>query len=127
MQRKKILVVDDEEDLVNFVKLRLQGNNYQVVAASDGEEALKVFAQEKPDLVLLDILMPKLDGFQVCQKLKADPAAANIPIIMLTAKDRAADIKLAKESGADAYIIKPFDAVTLLLNIKEQLHKIKRS
>ena len=125
--QKKILIVDDEQNLVDFVKLRLEANNYQVVCAADGEEALRVFAKEKPDLVLLDILMPKIDGFKVCQMLKKDPACTNIPIIMLTAKDRTDDIRLANESGANAYIIKPFDASTLLLDIKEQLDKIKQS
>lgn len=127
MDKKKILVVDDEQDLLDFVTLRLEANNYQVVVARDGEEALKFFVQEKPDLVLLDIVMPKLNGFKVCQALKKNPAGAKIPIIMLTAKDRVNDIKLAKESGADAYIVKPFDASTLLVTIKDQLHKVKRS
>lgn len=127
MDKKKILVVDDEEDLLDFVTLRLEANNYQAVVARDGEEALKFFAQEKPDLVLLDIIMPKLDGFKVCQALKKSPASAKIPVIMLTAKDRVNDIKLAKESGADAYIVKPFDSSTLLVTIKDQLDKVKRS
>ena len=126
MEKKKILVVDDEPDLVDFVRIRLEANNYQVVAASDGEEALSVFAKEKPDLVLLDILMPKIDGFKVCQMLKKDLANANIPVIMLTVKDRTEDIKLAKQIGADGYILKPFDADTLLNNIKDQLHKVKQ-
>jgi len=124
--QKKILIVDDEQNLVDFVKIRLEANNYSVVSAADGEEALKVFAREKPDLVLLDILMPKIDGFKVCQMLKKDPACTNVPIIMLTAKDRMDDIKSAKESGANAYIIKPFDASDLLLDIKDQLDKVKR-
>jgi DNA-binding response OmpR family regulator len=125
MDKKKILIVDDEQDLLDFVKLRLEANNYDVITAIGGEEALEVFKTEKPDLVLLDILMPKLDGFKVCQALKNDPVTANIPVIMLTAKDRAADIKEAKRIGADGYIIKPFDAATLLFNIKDQLSKIK--
>ncbi|MDD5108254.1 MAG: response regulator [Candidatus Omnitrophica bacterium] len=124
--QKKILIVDDEHSLVDFVRLRLEANNYQVVSAADGEEALRVFAKEKPDLVLLDILMPKIDGFKVCQVLKKDPSSSSIPIIMLTAKDRTDDIKKAHESGADAYIIKPFDASTLLLDIKDQLTKVKK-
>ncbi len=123
---KKILIVDDEQNLVDFVKLRLEANNYQVVCAFDGEEALSVFAKENPDLVLLDVIMPKMDGFKVCQALKRDAANANIPIIMLTVKDRTDDIRRAKESGADAYIVKPFDASDLLLDIKYQLNKVKR-
>ena len=125
MDKKKILIVDDEPDLVEMLTVRLEANNYQVVSAVDGEEALSVFAKEKPDLVLLDILMPKMDGFKVCQALKKDPSSVNIPIVMLTAKDRTDDIRKAHESGADAYIIKPFDASILLLDIEEQLSKVK--
>jgi len=126
MNKEKILVVDDEQDLLDFVKLRLEAHNYTVVTASDGVEALEIFKKEKPDLVLLDILMPKLDGFQVCQALKNDPLTADIPVIMLTAKDRVEDIKKAKHIGANGYLIKPFDAATLLFDIKEQLEKVKR-
>ena len=125
MDKKKILVVDDEQDLLDFVKLRLEANNYDVVTAIGGEEALVVFKKEKPDLVLLDILMPGLDGFKVCQTLRKDPLTKNIPVIMLTAKDRLDDIKQAKQIGANGYIIKPFDAATLLFDIKEQLDKVK--
>lgn len=125
MDKKKILIVDDEQDLLDFVKLRLEANNYTVITAIDGDEALLVFKKERPDLVLLDILMPKLDGFKVCQMLKKDPLTKNIPVIMLTAKDRLDDIKQAKHAGANGYIIKPFDADTLLFDIKEQLGKVK--
>jgi len=125
MDKKKILVVDDEQDLLDFVKLRLEANNYTVITSIDGDEALVIFKKEKPDLVLLDILMPKLDGFKVCQALKNDPLTKNIPVIMLTAKDRPDDIKQAKQVGANGYIIKPFDATTLIFDIKEQLDKIK--
>jgi len=124
MEKKKILIIDDEQDLVDFVKLRLEANNYRVVTAGDGKEGLSVFARENPDLVLLDILIPKIDGFKVCQALKKAPSTADIPIIMLTAKDRTEDVKLAKEAGADGYIIKPFDSATLLLTIKDQLDKV---
>ena len=125
MDKKKILVVDDEQDLLDFVKLRLEANNYNVIMATDGVEALEVFNKEKPDLVLLDILMPKLDGFKVCQELKNNPQTVNVPVIMLTAKDRKDDITKAKQVGANGYLIKPFDAATLLFDIKEQLDKIK--
>lgn len=125
MDKKKILVVDDEQDLLDFVKIRLEGNNYNVVTATDGVIALEVFKKERPDLVLLDILMPKLDGFKVCQALKNNPLTANIPVIMLTAKDRIDDIKQAKQIGANGYLVKPFDAATLLFDIKEQLDKVK--
>ena len=125
MDKKKVLVVDDEQDLLDFVKIRLESNNYSVVTAVNGVEALAVFKEEKPNLVLLDILMPKLDGFKVCQVIKNDPLTASTPVIMLTAKDRPDDIKRAKQIGANGYIIKPFDAAILLFDIKEQLDKVK--
>ncbi|TAM37529.1 response regulator [bacterium] len=120
------MIIDDEKDLVDFVKIRLEANDYQVVSACDGEEGLSASAREDPDLILLDILIPKIDGFKVCRELKRSPSTAGIPIIMLTAKDRIEDVKLAKEAGADGYIIKPFDSATLLLSIKDQLDKVKR-
>ena len=125
MEKKKILIIDDEQDLVDFVKIRLETNGYQVVSAYNGEEGIVTCVRENPDLVLLDILIPKIDGFKVCQALKKDPSTAGIPIIMLTAKDRTEDIKSAKEVGADGYIIKPFDSATMLLSIKDQLAKVK--
>ena len=125
MEKKKILIIDDEQDLVDFVKIRLETNGYQVVSAYNGEEGIVTCVRENPDLVLLDILIPKIDGFKVCQALKKDPSTAGIPIIMLTAKDRTEDIKSAKEAGADGYIIKPFDSATMLLSIKDQLAKVK--
>ena len=125
MEKKKILIIDDERDLVDFVKIRLETNDYQVFSAYSGEEGIVTCVRENPDLVLLDILIPKIDGFKVCQALKKAPSTAGIPIIMLTAKDRTEDIKSAKEAGADGYIIKPFDSATLLLSIKDQLAKVK--
>jgi len=125
VEKKKILIIDDEQDLVDFVKIRLETNGYQVVSAYNGEEGIVTCVRENPDLVLLDILIPKIDGFKVCQALKKDPSTAGIPIIMLTAKDRTEDIKSAKEVGADGYIIKPFDSATMLLSIKDQLAKVK--
>jgi len=122
--KKRILVVDDEADLVTFVKLRLEANGYEVLAAVDGEEARKAAKESQPDLIILDIILPKLNGFEVCSLLKNDPKTSHIPIIMLTAKDQEADIHLAKKVGSDAYIAKPFDADMLLLRIKELLKEI---
>jgi DNA-binding response OmpR family regulator len=127
MDEKKILIVDDEHDFVDLVKLRLENNNYQVLTAYDGEEALNIAAQEKPDLVLLDILMPKIDGIKVCQKLKNNPLTAGIAVVVLTAKDRPEDIKIAKQAGSDEYIVKPFDDQTLLFSIKQLLNRVKGS
>lgn len=125
MEKKKILVVDDEHDLVDFIRIRLEGNNYQVIVAYDGEKAISLASKEKPDLVLLDILMPQMDGFKVCRELKNGALTADIPVIMLTAKDRQEDIKFAQQAGADEYIIKPFDDQTLLFSIKHLLDRVK--
>ena len=123
MEKKKILVVDDEADLITFVKARLEINNYEVLTATDGEEAMREMEKTKPDLVILDILLPKLDGYRVCELMKKDQRYAHIPIIMLTAKDQKSDILLAKKIGADAYITKPFESDLLLFDIKKFLER----
>lgn len=118
MEAKKILVVDDEADLLVFVKARLEKNNFSVLTALDGQQALELVRKEKPDLIILDILLPKMDGFDVCDRLKKDPEFKKIPIIMLTAKDQPKDVQLAKKLGADAYISKPFESDILLYDVK---------
>lgn len=123
MYKKRILLVDDEPDLVEFVKMRLEANNYDVLVANDGEEAFEVLAQNIPDLIILDIVLPKMDGHKVCELLKKDQRLAKIPVLMLTARDRQEDMRLAKKCGADGYIIKPFDAQSLLLDIENVLKK----
>jgi len=123
MDKKRILIVDDEPDLVEFVKIRLEANNYETITAVDGEEAIAAVKKEKPDLIVLDILLPKMNGYEVCTRLKNDPECASIPVLMLTAKAQENDILLAKKSGADAYISKPFEASLLLFHIKELLEK----
>ncbi|MDD5432126.1 MAG: response regulator [Candidatus Omnitrophica bacterium] len=122
MEKKKILVVDDEEDLIKFVKVRLEANNYEVFFAYDGQEALNVIDEVNPDLLILDIMLPKKNGYEVCEKLKKDPKYSHLPILMLTAKDQQRDVDLAKEMGADAFICKPFEAELLLYDIKNLLH-----
>lgn len=118
---KKILVVDDEADLVSIVKMRLEANNYLVIAAFDGQEGLEKARKEKPDLVILDLMLPKMDGYKVCGLLKADTRYNKIPIIMFTARAEESDEKLGFEVGANAYITKPFEAEILLEKIKELL------
>lgn len=121
--KKKILVVDDEQDLIEFVKIRLEANNYDVDIAYDGEEALKAINKSTPDLIILDIVLPKLDGYKVCELIKKDAKTADIPVIMFTARDQKEDIILAQKAGADGYICKPFDAHVLLAKIIESLNK----
>lgn len=105
---KKILIADDEEDVKIVVQLYLESKGYEVVTAFDGLDAVDKVKAEKPDLVLLDIMMPILDGFEVARKLKADPQTASIPIIMLSASAHAESKQRGMQAGAVDYIVKPF-------------------
>ncbi len=118
---KKILLVDDEESLVMLLSERLKFNGYDVITASDGQEGLDKAKKEKPDLILLDVMMPKMNGYQVSRLLKFDQRFKHIPIIMLTARTQAIDMKTGKETGADAYITKPFESENLIAEIKKFL------
>lgn len=121
--QKRILIVDDEEDILNVLKFRLEANNYEVLTASDGQEGLNKARTERPDLLILDLMLPKLDGYKVCRMLKFDESYKAIPIIMFTAKAQQKDEELGKEMGADAYIAKPFEPEILLEKMKELLNK----
>jgi len=116
---KKILVVDDKPEVVQLVKATLEGEDYQVIDASDGREALEKIGKEKPDLVLLDVIMPKMDGFEVLTKVKNDPQTKDIPIIMLTARGQKLDKDKGRRLGAQDYIVKPFSPSHLLRKIEE--------
>ena len=118
---KKILIADDRPEVVELVRVTLEGEDYEIVDASNGEETLRKARLEKPDLVLLDVVMPKMDGFEVCRKLKKDPQTKEIPIIMLTAKGQEADKEKGREVGASGYITKPFSPSALLIKIEEIL------
>ena len=118
---KKILIVEDEEDLVKLLTLQLKNAGYDVVSAKDGQEGLEKVRAEMPDLVLLDVMMPKIDGFQVCRLLKFDNQFKHIPIIMLTARGLPKDEKTGAEVGADRYMVKPFEGKKLLKTIEELL------
>lgn len=122
MDKKRILIVDDEEDIVNVLRFRLEANNYAVLSASDGQEGLNKARAEKPDLIILDLTLPKLDGYKVCRMLKFDESYKSIPIIMFTARAQKKDEELGMEMGADAYIAKPFEPEVLLGKIKELLN-----
>jgi len=121
MSKKRILLVDDEKDLTYAVSLQLEANNFEVLLANDGQEALEIARRKKPDLIILDLMLPKIDGFKVCRMLKFDEKYKNIPIILFTARAQEADKKLGKEVGADCYITKPFDSKELLAKINELL------
>ncbi len=117
MVQKKILVVDDEPDVSKLLKARLESAGYAVFAAFDGVEALKAVKEFSPDLILLDVMLPKMDGYQVCRLLKFDEKSKNIPVIMLTARAGESDKDKSLEAGADAYLTKPFKSDELLSTI----------
>jgi diguanylate cyclase (GGDEF)-like protein len=120
-----ILVVDDDADIARFVEVNLRSVGYDVSVASDGEEALVKAEEIRPDLVLLDVMMPRVDGFEVAQRLRRNPRTSNTSIIMLTAKALSSDKVLGLTSGADDYIIKPFDPIELLARVKTTLRRAR--
>jgi DNA-binding response OmpR family regulator len=123
MNSKKILIVDDEEDLVETVRFPLEMEGYHVLVSYNGEDALNQARKENPDLILLDLMLPKLDGYKVCRLLKFDDRYKHIPILMLTAKSQEKDMLLGMETGANEYITKPFDMDDLLKKVKAYLNK----
>jgi len=123
MGLKKILVVDDEEDLVEIIRFPLELEGLDVLVSYNGEDALNQARKENPDLILLDLMLPKLDGYKVCRLLKFDERYKHIPILILTAKTQEKDKLLGKETGADEYITKPFDIEYLINRVKFYLSK----
>ncbi len=117
MAKGRILVVDDEIYIVHILDFSLGMEGYDVVTALDGEQALEKARTEKPDLIVLDIMMPKLDGYETCKRLKADAATKDVPVILLSAKGRNVDQKVGFEVGADDYITKPFSPRKLVERI----------
>jgi two-component system alkaline phosphatase synthesis response regulator PhoP len=117
MAKGKILVVDDEIYIVHILDFSLGMEGYEVVTALDGEQAVEKARTEKPDLIVLDIMMPKLDGYETCKILKGDAATSGIPVILLSAKGRNVDQKIGFEVGADDYITKPFSPRKLVERI----------
>ena len=126
MAKNRILIVDDEADLVETLKFRLETAGYEVNTALDGQEGLKKARSENPDLVILDLMLPKLDGYRVCRMLKFDEKYKGIPIILFSARVQESDIKMGEEQGADAYVTKPFDPKALLAKIDELLIKYNK-
>ncbi len=123
MSKGKILIVDDNVDAVATLKDRLEFEGYELEYALDGFEALKSIKKSKPDLVLLDVMMPQQDGFTVCFKLKNNPETKDIPIIMLTAKSLMSDMEQGMKMGAETYVVKPFDMEVLLKKIDKYIKK----
>ena len=123
--KEKILIVDDEKDIVKMLDYNLKKDGYRVISASDGEDALDLASREHPDLIVLDLMLPGLDGLEVCKTLKKEGKTAPIPIIMLTAKTQESDKVIGLELGADDYMTKPFSPRELLARIKAVLRRAK--
>ena len=118
---KRILVVDDERHIVRLAQVNLEKAGYEVVTAYDGKEALEAIAAQKIDLVVLDVMMPYVDGFEVLQTLRKDPKTHDLPVIMLTAKAQDEDVFRGWQSGVDCYLTKPLNAMQLLFQVRRIL------
>lgn len=118
---KKILIVDDEPHIVELVRVSLEDCDYELHDAVDGEEALQMAREILPNLILLDVMLPRMDGFDVCRQLKEDPRTRHIEVILLTAKSQDDDVRAGMRAGADAYITKPFSPMRLLAEVQTRL------
>lgn len=114
MLAKKILIVDDEPEFIDMIQMRLEANGYEVVRATSGSEGLERAAEENPKLILLDVMMPEMDGFDVLKRLRRNPATQYIPVVMLTARGETKSIFRAQDRGATDYLIKPCEPQELL-------------
>ncbi|MGB1053022.1 MAG: response regulator [Limisphaerales bacterium] len=123
----RILVVDDEPDAIELIRFNLKASGYEVLTAEDGEEALAKARKFSPDMILLDVMLPEIDGLEVCRILRRDPATASLPIIMLTAKASEIDRVLGLEFGADDYVTKPFSPRELMLRVRNLLKRKESS
>ena len=123
MSKKQILAVDDEEDILELVQFNLIKEGYQVFCAASGDEALKLADTHLPDLIVLDLMLPDIDGLEITKILKAEPKTKNIPIVMLTAKGEEADIVTGLELGADDYVTKPFSPRILIARVRAVLRR----
>jgi two-component system response regulator MprA len=123
----KVLVIDDEESITDFIKLGLHYEGFHVEAAPDGEQGIVAAQRINPDVIILDVMMPGIDGLEVCRRLRANPTTSDIPILMLTAKDEVSDRILGLQTGADDYLTKPFDFYELLERIRAILRRQNRA
>jgi DNA-binding response OmpR family regulator len=123
----KILVIDDADNIIEFIRLGLRYEGFQVEAASDGEQGVTAAVRLNPDLVILDLMLPGIDGLEVCRRLRANPTTSDIPILMLTAKDEVSDRIVGLQTGADDYLTKPFDFYELLERVRAILRRQKRA
>jgi two-component system alkaline phosphatase synthesis response regulator PhoP len=126
MARETIMVVDDDEDIRELVGYNLERNGYAASRVASGEAALEEMRSVRPDLVILDLMLPGMDGFEVCRILKSDPKTSHVPIIMLTAKGEESDVVAGLELGAEDYIVKPFSPQVLLARVRAVLRRVSR-
>lgn len=127
MAKEKILVIEDEEDIQELLKFNLAKDGYQVLLAGTGEAGLQQAMALLPDLILLDLMLPNIDGLEVCKRLRAHPKASAIPIIMLTAKGEESDVVTGLEIGADDYLVKPFSPKVLVARIRNVLRRHEKA
>lgn len=121
MDKKRVLVVDDEPDIVGFIKMILEDEGFSVVEAFNGEDAITKAHAESPGVILLDINMPRIDGYQICRLLKNDEKTRGIPVIMVTARTQKIDKYRGEKAGADGYITKPFQTSELIASVRRSL------
>lgn len=124
MAKEKILIVEDEKDIVELLQYNLEKENFKIQSANNGQRALDLARKNHPDLILLDLMLPEIDGLEVCRILKKDPKTSHIPIIMLTAKSAESDKIVGLELGADDYITKPFSMKELIARVKALLRRL---
>ena len=127
MAKENIVIVEDEEDILELLRYHLAREGYSVTTAANGEQALKIISQKMPALVLLDLMLPGLNGLELCRNLKQDPQTAAIPIMMVTAKNEESDVVIGLELGADDYIMKPFSMKVLVARVHAVLRRRKQS
>ncbi len=121
MTRKRILIVDDEPNIVLSLEFLMQREGYQVATAADGDAALEALAAQAPDLVILDVMLPKMNGFDVCRRIKADPRWKGTRVLILTARGRDTEVSKGLGLGADLYVTKPFSTKELMAQVRELL------
>ena len=122
----KILIAEDEQDIRTLIQFTLQFAGHDVVAFKDGQEALENAEQENPDLIMMDVRMPRMDGYTACRNMKTIPAIANIPVVFLSAKGQEAEINVGYEAGAEEYLLKPFAPDDLTNRVNELLQKFRK-
>ena len=123
MKKNRILIVEDEESLLKLESILLTSKGYDVTGVMDGRSALEEVAKNKPDLIILDIMLPELDGFEVCRRIRENPDTSHIPVVMLTAKKSSQDLARGKQVGADEYITKPFKSAKVMEIIERLMNK----